>query len=284
MNTAITPVTPQKPAIPQDKFSHKIKRLVHYINSKFKITMFEIVSRSHKLNGTIMYLSNAFNYVSQVMKKTNVSFQENSAVLLEVSKGNQQYIEKVNNNFTIIDKTFDDSFQVSDALQGIAKTTGDNLAAIHNIAELTNILALNASIEAARAGTAGRGFAVVAQEIRKHAATTKDAIEAISQNIKQLIVHIENLSGKMNGMKDEVKEGKFLMLQMVELSKKESAVLSIFNSDIAAIKETFQEYDRIAAAMERIVKQSDESKTDIEQMLLLIQDNIESIERIEDIY
>ena len=286
MNTPDLAVAPQqqKPVLPQDRFSHKMKRLIHYINGKFNTVTFQIISRSHKLHATIIYLYDAFSRVSQVMKKTNTSFQKNSEVLVEVSNHNQQYIEKVNNNFTVIDKTFDDSFQLSDALQGIAKITGDNLAAIHNIAELTNILALNASIEAARAGVAGKGFAVVAQEIRKHAATTKDAIETISQNIKQLILHIESLSKKMTGMKDEVKEGKSLMQQMVALSSQESRTLALFNTDIAAIKETFQEYEQITATMEKMLRQSNTSKTDIEQMLALIQDSMESIEQTEDSY
>jgi methyl-accepting chemotaxis protein len=261
-----------------------MKRLIHYITSKFKIMMQAILSRCHKLNATIIYLYDAFNRVLQVMQKTNTSFQKNSEVLVEVSNNNQQYIEKVNHNFTVIDKTFDDSFQLSDALQGIAKTTGDNLAAIHNIAELTNILALNASIEAARAGAAGKGFAVVAQEIRKHAATTKDAIETISQNIKQLIIHITSLSERMNTMRAEVKEGKSLVQQIVALSSQEATVLALFNTDIAAIKETFQEYEQIAATMEKMLQQSDTSKTDIEQMLTLIQDSMESIEKAEDSY
>jgi methyl-accepting chemotaxis protein len=261
-----------------------MKRLIHYISSKFKIMMFEIISRSHMLNATIIYLHNAFTRVSQVMKRTNHSFQQNSEVLVKVSKANQTSIAQVHHTFTSIDKTFDDSFQLTDALQGIAKSTGDNLAAIHNIAELTNILALNASIEAARAGTAGKGFAVVAQEIRKHAASTKDAIGAISENIRQLILHIENLSTKMNGMKDEVKEGKSLVQQIAGLSEQENQVLSVFTADIAAIEETFQEYERITATMEKMLQQSNASKTDIEQMLLLIQDNMENIERVEDSY
>ncbi|MDR1220416.1 MAG: methyl-accepting chemotaxis protein [Treponema sp.] len=283
MNTA--PATSQqKPASKRDLFSHKMKRLVHYINSKFKIMVFEIISRSHMLNATIIYLHDTFIRVSDVMRNANDSFQKNSEVLTSVAKDNQRYIENVDHNFAIIDKTFDDSFQLADALNGIAKVTGDNLSAIHNIAELTNILALNASIEAARAGAAGKGFAVVAQEIRKHAATTKDAIGTISENIKRLIVHIDSLSGKMDAMKDEVKEGKALVQKIVALSERENTALSAVNADIASIDATFQEYGRIAETLNKTIEQSNISKTDIEQMLVLFQDSMESIEKVEDSY
>ncbi|MDR2793232.1 MAG: methyl-accepting chemotaxis protein [Treponema sp.] len=218
------------------------------------------------------------------MKKTNLSFQKNAEILIAVSKDNQKYTEAVNHNFTSIDKTFEDSFQLTDTLHGIAKVSGDNLAAIHNIAELTNILALNASIEAAHAGAAGKGFAVVAQEIRKHAATTKDAIETISQNIKQLILHIESLSQKMNGMKDEVKEGKSLIQKIVALSEQEHTVLIVVDADITRLQETFQEYDKISETLKKTIEQSDSSRANIEQMLVLFQDSMESLEKVEDSY
>jgi methyl-accepting chemotaxis protein len=284
MNAPVAAAPQQKPAGKRDLFSHKIKRLVHYINSKFKIMTFEIIARSNMLNTTIVYLHNSFNRISDVMKKSNMSFQKNAEVLADVSKNNQQHIGNVDHNFAIIDKTFDDSFLLTDALQGIAQVTGDNLAAIHDIAELTNILALNASIEAARAGAAGKGFAVVAQEIRKHAATTKDAIETISENIKQLIAHIDSLSTKMNAMKGEVKEGKSLVQKIVALSEQENTALSAVNTDIASIDETFEEYEEISETLNETIKQSDISKTDIEQMLILFQDSMDSIEKVEDSY
>jgi methyl-accepting chemotaxis protein len=286
MNTPITAAVPQQqePAKNRDRFSHKMKRLVHYITSKFKIMMFEIISRSFMLNTTISYLYNVFIHVSDMMRKTNASFQQNTAILINISKNNQTYIEKVNHNFISIDKAFDDSFQVTDDLSGIAKVSGDNLKAIHDIAELTNILALNASIEAARAGAAGKGFAVVAQEIRKHAATTKDAIETISQNIKQLIGHIESLSEKMNGMKEEVKEGKSLLQKLVELSEQENKVFTVVTGDIASLEGTFKEYEGVIETLNKTIEQSNTSRSTIEQMLILFQDNMDNIEKVNDSY
>jgi hypothetical protein len=88
----------------------------------------------------------------------------------------------------------------------------------------------------------------------------------------------------MNTMQDEVKEGKALVQKIVGLSEQEHQVLGLFNADIAAIKETFQEYEQITATMEKMLHQSNISKTDIEQMLRLIQVNMESIEKVEDSY
>ena len=71
-------------------------------------------------------------------------------------------------------------------LAGSAQKIGDVVSLIRSIAEQTNLLALNATIEAARAGEAGRGFAVVASEVKALADQTAKATEEISQQIVQM--------------------------------------------------------------------------------------------------
>ncbi|MBO5278637.1 MAG: methyl-accepting chemotaxis protein [Lachnospiraceae bacterium] len=102
--------------------------------------------------------------------------------------------------------------QLTEETNGSAKTIREAAGLISNIAGQTNLLSLNASIEAARAGDAGKGFAVVAGEIQKLAEQSNDASERIDQIVSTLIANAGHVVDAMQQMQEVIdKQSKYIV-------------------------------------------------------------------------
>ncbi|MBU0924022.1 methyl-accepting chemotaxis protein [bacterium] len=223
------------------------------------------------------------NNVSKLTASANsqaASLEETAAAIEEITSNMQNssqniakmtsYANEVSSSVDIGQKLASKTAMSMDEINEQTQAIADSITVIDQIAFQTNILSLNAAVEAATAGEAGRGFAVVAQEVRNLASRSADA----AREIKELVI---NATNKAN-------EGKVISSEMIQGYEKLNSnihnTLSLINEVSTSSKEQFNAMEQINDTvnnLDRVTQQNASSAEEANKVAREVNDIAEKV-------
>ncbi|HEX4325985.1 MAG TPA: methyl-accepting chemotaxis protein [Burkholderiales bacterium] len=188
---------------------------------------------------------------------------------VKISDSGLEMGNKVSREIGEIDRSVSDFAQQMQALQGQAGEIGTVVKLIKEIADQTNLLALNAAIEAARAGEQGRGFAVVADEVRKLAERTSSATSEIQKTIEAIQSNMGSAGNLLDNVKTRVDAGVSTIADLIEplktLQSQAERAASGLRELTNATKEQQQASEQIARNTEQIAASAEQNQASVSQ-------------------
>jgi methyl-accepting chemotaxis protein/aerotaxis receptor len=234
--------------------------------------------------------STAANYMTGAVEKMTVSIDQIAENAGDVRRISDASTKLASEGGRIVRQVVDDMSKTNCAVMNTAHTMrnlGEQSDRIQNvvrvikeIADQTNLLALNAAIEAARAGEQGRGFAVVADEVRKLAEKTARSTQEIAGMVEEIRGSTGNAISEMVATVEMVKAGSVMAeqagLAIVEINQGMSRVLSGVEDISSSIGEQSKASREIADNVERVARMSDENSSAIRDVF----GTVESLETL----
>ncbi|MBP1971208.1 methyl-accepting chemotaxis protein [Virgibacillus natechei] len=201
-------------------------------------------------------IMNTFTTKVQEANEKGENIQQSSTEVLEMTTVGSQYMDESTKQMANIDQIVRESVQKMQSLDKQSQEISKLVTVIQGIADQTNLLALNAAIEAARAGEHGKGFAVVADEVRKLA-------EQVSVSVTDITGFVSAIQNESSTVAESLKEG------YTEVEKGTSQIKTTgetFSDISTSVNEMVTNIHSVSENLSEIVANSQEMNGSIEEI------------------
>ncbi|SIO26580.1 methyl-accepting chemotaxis protein [Carnobacterium alterfunditum] len=251
------------------------------------ITMQELATGSETQATTASNLSVVMGNFTKKVQSTNKSgekIKDSSMGVLSMTTQGKEYMEDSNRQMAKIDEIVLDAVFKMATLDNQTKEITNLVMIIQKIADQTNLLALNAAIEAARAGEHGRGFAVVADEVRKLAEQVAVSISDITGFVEKIQTESKRVSDSLQTGYTEVQEGTSQIKKTGDTFNQINASVTTMVKGIKDISDNLESIqvnsEIMNSSIEEIASVSEESAAGVEETSAASQEITSSMEEV----